>query len=92
MKKNDLYKILYESFPIAGIDGTLKNRMKNTPAEMDVHAKTGTLSGVSSLSGYLTSKSGHIISFSIFEQNYVRSSSKAREMQDNICNILIEGI
>jgi len=91
-EKNDLYKILYESFPIAGIDGTLKNRMKNTPAEMDVHAKTGTLSGVSSLSGYLTSKSGHIISFSIFEQNYVRSSSKAREMQDNICNILIEGI
>jgi D-alanyl-D-alanine carboxypeptidase/D-alanyl-D-alanine-endopeptidase (penicillin-binding protein 4) len=91
-EKKDLFKILYESFPVAGIDGTLKNRMKNTSGEKNVHAKTGTLSGVSSLSGYLTSKSGHMISFSIFEQNYIGSSSKAREIQDKICNILIEGI
>ncbi|GAB4137878.1 MAG: D-alanyl-D-alanine carboxypeptidase/D-alanyl-D-alanine-endopeptidase [Ignavibacteriales bacterium] len=91
-EKKDLYPILYNSFPIGGVDGTLKYRMRKTEAENNVHAKTGTLSGVSSLSGYLTSRSGHTISFSIFMQNFVESSSKAREFQDKICNLLIEGI
>lgn len=90
LNKPELFGILFNSFPIASVDGTLKNRMKNTNASNNVHAKTGTLSGVSSLSGYLTAKSGNMISFSIMEQNYVISARKAREIQDEICNILIE--
>lgn len=89
-KNSDLYKILYNSFPIAGIDGTLENRMRKTAAENNVHAKTGTLTGVSTLSGYLTSKKNHTIAFSIMMQNYVGSSSKAKEFQDEICRILAE--
>lgn len=91
-EKKELFPILYNSFPIAGVDGTLKNRMRKTPAEKNVHAKTGTLSGVSTLSGYLNSQSGHMICFSIFMQNFVGSSYKAREFQDKICNLLIQGI
>lgn len=89
-QKPELFKILYDSFPVASVDGTLKGRMKNSSAANNVHAKTGTLSGVSSLSGYLTSKTGRMISFSIMEQNYVQGASKARQIQDIICNILID--
>ncbi|MCL5030966.1 MAG: D-alanyl-D-alanine carboxypeptidase/D-alanyl-D-alanine-endopeptidase [Bacteroidetes bacterium] len=87
-QKPDLYKILYQSFPIAGVDGTLKSRMTGTPAQNNVHAKTGTLSGVCSLSGYVTASNGHLIAFSMLVQNYVGSSKTGREFQDEICNIL----
>ncbi len=89
-QKPDLYKILYQSFPIAGKDGTLKNRMIGTSVQNNVHAKTGTLSGVCSLSGYVTASNGHLIAFSMLVQNYVGSSKIGREFQDKICNILAE--
>ena len=87
-KHHDLYGILYNSFPIAGVDGTLENRMLKTSAENNVHAKTGTLTGVSCLSGYLTSKNNHTLAFSILMQSFVGSSKRARNLQDEICNIL----
>ncbi len=89
-KQPELYEILYNSFPIAGIDGTLENRMLKTAAANNVHAKTGTLTGVSCISGYLTTKKNNTIAFSIMMQNYVGSSSKAKEFQDQICRILAE--
>lgn len=89
-KRPELYEILYNSFPIAGIDGTLENRMRNTLAENNVHAKTGTITGVSTLSGYVTTKIKHTLAFSIMIQNYVGSSSKAKEFQDQISKILAE--
>ena len=89
-EKPDLFKILYNSFPIAGVDGTLNHRMIDTPAQNNVHAKTGTLSGVCSLSGYVTAKNGHIIAFSMLVQNYVGGSKEGRFFQDEICNILAE--
>lgn len=82
------FKILYDSFPIGGIDGTLKNRMNSTKAYNNVHAKTGTLTGVSCLSGYVTNKKGHLLAFSIMMQNFVGSSKRARDFQDKICEIL----
>ncbi len=84
----ELFKILYSSFPVAGVDGTLRNRMKNSPAENNVHGKTGSLSGASSLSGFLHSANNHLVAFSIIINNFVQSSSKARDIQDEICNIL----
>lgn len=89
-KKPELFSILYNSFPIGGIDGTLEYRMENKLVKENVHAKTGTLTGVSSLSGYLTNKKEHLIAFSIIMQNYIGSSSKAKEVQDEICKILSE--
>ncbi|MDA3860179.1 MAG: D-alanyl-D-alanine carboxypeptidase/D-alanyl-D-alanine-endopeptidase [Melioribacteraceae bacterium] len=83
-----LFDVLYNSFPIAGVDGSLKDRMKKGTAHNNVHAKTGTLSGVSALSGYLHSKSGDLISFSINTQNFVGSARTARNFQDEICEIL----
>jgi serine-type D-Ala-D-Ala carboxypeptidase/endopeptidase (penicillin-binding protein 4) len=88
--KPALYKKLYYSLPIAGRDGTLKRRMLDTPAQNNVHAKTGTLSGVSALSGYVTSKNNHEIVFSILIQNYVEKSSVAKGYENKICEILAE--
>ncbi|MGD1006106.1 MAG: D-alanyl-D-alanine carboxypeptidase/D-alanyl-D-alanine-endopeptidase [Ignavibacteriaceae bacterium] len=89
-QKPDLYKILYESFPVAGVDGTLSNRMKSASAQNKVHAKTGTLSGVSCLSGYVTADNGHLLAFSIILQNFTGSSKAGKDYEDKICNILAE--
>ncbi|MFS0555994.1 D-alanyl-D-alanine carboxypeptidase/D-alanyl-D-alanine-endopeptidase [Brevibacillus sp. 179-C9.3 HS] len=74
---------LEESLPIAGVDGTLKNRMKGTSAEKNLAAKTGSLSGVNTMSGYVTAKNGHKLAFSILI-NGIYKSKYARELQDRI--------
>lgn len=87
-EKPKLFDLLYNSFPVAGVDGTLKRRMKSGYAFGNVKAKTGTLSGVSALSGFVKNKSGGELAFSIFVQNFVGSTRRARNLQDRICEIL----
>ncbi|MFT4048986.1 MAG: D-alanyl-D-alanine carboxypeptidase/D-alanyl-D-alanine-endopeptidase [Solirubrobacterales bacterium] len=70
------------SLPIAGVDGTLASRMRGSAAYKMCQAKTGTLSNVSSLSGYCTSADGDLIAFSIL-QNRV-SPSAAHGQQDRL--------
>jgi len=89
-KQPKIFEKLSNSFPVSGYDGTLKNRMKETSAYKHVFAKTGSLSGVSNLSGYLLSRSDHLIAFSILIQNYTGSSNQVRTIQDNICKIIFE--
>lgn len=89
-KYPEKFHILYDSFPIAGVDGTLDNRMKRSKAYKNVHAKTGTLTGVSCISGYLTTKRNHILAFSIMMQNFVGSSKRVKDLQDKILEILAE--
>ncbi|MDT7785659.1 MAG: hypothetical protein QOF58_4078 [Pseudonocardiales bacterium] len=59
------------SLPVAGRDGTLVNRMKGTPAEGNLIAKTGSMSGVSALSGYVTTAAGRQLVFSLVQNNVV---------------------
>ena len=73
--------------PIAGVDGTLGRRMTNGMAHNNVHAKTGTLNGVSTLSGYLTASNGHDIAFSILINNCY-DKPYARTLQNRICEIM----
>ena len=79
-----VFPVLYESLPIAGVDGTLGSRMRNSAAHRNVRAKTGTVSGVSTLSGYVTASNGHVLAFSILVNN-VSSSSVGRQLQDLLC-------
>jgi D-alanyl-D-alanine carboxypeptidase/D-alanyl-D-alanine-endopeptidase (penicillin-binding protein 4) len=88
MYNHSEFYLYYNSLSIAGVDGTLEERMKDTKAENNVHAKTGTLAGVSSLSGYVSAKNGNLITFSIMIQNYVEKKSVARRFQDKICELL----
>ena len=58
------------SLPIAGRDGSLANRMKDTPAEGNARAKTGSMANVRGLSGYVTSADGEPLVFSILANNF----------------------
>ena len=83
----DIFPHLYPALPVAGTDGTLKKRMRSAPTLDNVHAKTGTLAGISSLSGYLTAADGSTIAFAIINQG-ITSATAAKKFQDNVCRIL----
>ena len=84
-----IYNHLAPSLPVAGMDGTLKKRMRKTAAEGNVRAKTGTLTGIISLAGYLTAANGHELCFAIINQG-VLSAREARSFQDRLCVLLCE--
>ncbi len=77
-----------DSLPIAGVDGSLKNRMKGTAAEANVRAKTGYISNTRSLSGFVTTQDGELLVFSILTNNYLVPTSRANSIQDWICERL----
>ncbi|MBO4661894.1 MAG: D-alanyl-D-alanine carboxypeptidase/D-alanyl-D-alanine-endopeptidase [Bacteroidaceae bacterium] len=79
-----IYRPLLESMPEAGMDGTLSRRMRNTLAHSKVRAKTGTVNGVSTLSGYLKAQNGHVLAFSIL-MNSITGSESARSLQNILC-------
>jgi D-alanyl-D-alanine carboxypeptidase/D-alanyl-D-alanine-endopeptidase (penicillin-binding protein 4) len=74
---------LFKALPTAGEDGTLAARMTSGYAYRNCHAKTGTLSDVSALSGYCESRGGHTLVFSIL-MNGVSSISEAQALQDKM--------
>jgi serine-type D-Ala-D-Ala carboxypeptidase/endopeptidase (penicillin-binding protein 4) len=82
-----------DALPLGGVDGTLKNRFKNTKAAGNVRAKTGTLSGASSLSGYVTDSKNKRWVFAILLNHYdkERGASLARNIQDQIVEVLVSG-
>jgi D-alanyl-D-alanine carboxypeptidase/D-alanyl-D-alanine-endopeptidase (penicillin-binding protein 4) len=61
--------MFYASLPVAGVTGTLRNRMKSTAAQGTVHAKTGTLRGVRALSGYMNHPYFGMVVFSVLANN-----------------------
>lgn len=78
------------SLPIAGVDGTLRNRMQGMYAEKVLRAKTGTLSGVSALAGYTITADGEVLAFGILISHYFGSAATARGIQDKIGNYLTQ--
>jgi len=91
MHQSPYFELFRNSLPIAGEDGTLANRMKNTAAYRNVTAKTGSLTGVCALSGYVTARNGHLLAFSILAQNFTeRTSFVAVNYIDKICEALAE--
>lgn len=79
-----VFDALWEALPVAGVDGTLAHRMKDTPAHRRVRAKTGTVTGVSSLAGYARAADGHLLAFVIINQNVLRGR-EARAFQNKVC-------
>ncbi len=79
------------SLPVAGVDGSLRKRMKGTAAEGKVHAKTGTLRYASSLSGYVTAAMGEKLAFSLMLNRHpVPADAKAGDPLDELA-VLIAG-
>jgi len=70
--------------PIAGVDGSLATRMKGTPAEANVHAKTGTMSNIRSLVGYVTTRDGEHLAFVAMVNNFEGTGAQANDALDRI--------
>ena len=88
MTRHRYFAQFRDALPIAGVDGTLRNRMKGTPAEKNVRAKTGTLSSVASLGGYVTTAAGERLVFSMMLNNYPDASALRRDSIDAIAVLL----
>lgn len=86
-RKSGIIRYLYVSLPIAGEDGTLKKRMNDSPAHLNVRAKTGTVTGVSSLAGYALAANNHMLVFSIINQGIMKADD-GRNFQDKVCKAL----
>lgn len=86
-QNQNIYLHLLPSLPKAGMDGTLRNRMSSTFTRGNVRAKTGSVTGVYSLAGYLTASNGHEICFSIINQGIMHGKN-ARAFQDRVCEAL----
>ncbi|HEX6729751.1 MAG TPA: D-alanyl-D-alanine carboxypeptidase/D-alanyl-D-alanine-endopeptidase [Pyrinomonadaceae bacterium] len=70
MSRHRFADVFRDALPIAGVDGTLRNRMKGTVAENNVRAKTGSLRSASSLGGYVTTAAGEKLVFTVMVNNY----------------------
>ena len=88
-KQSNIFLHLQPSLPVAGEDGTLRSRMKGGFANGNVRAKTGTLTAISSLAGYLTAPNGHVLCFSIINQG-LSSEREGRLFQDQLCDALCQ--
>lgn len=88
MSKHKYFAQFRDALPLAGVDGTLRSRMKGTPAEGNIRAKTGSLSSVASLSGYVTTAAGERLVFSMMLNNYPDATAVRRDSIDAIAVLL----
>ncbi len=82
-----IYDILADALPHSGTDGTLKGRMGNKTMRGRIIAKTGSMTGVSTLAGYAHATNGHTLAFVIMNQ-HVLKLSQARAWQDKVCTAI----
>jgi D-alanyl-D-alanine carboxypeptidase/D-alanyl-D-alanine-endopeptidase (penicillin-binding protein 4) len=90
MSRHPHAEVFRESLPIAGVDGTLRNRLKGTKAAGNVRAKTGSLRYVDTLSGYITTVGGESLAFSIMLNNYTHPTKSGRNAIDELVVMLAD--
>ncbi len=89
LSRRDYFDLYLNTLAISGTDGTLKHRLAATQVKGFIHAKTGTLNGVTTLSGYINTQSGRNLIFSIFA-NHVRATTRVKRTIDEICSLFVK--
>ena len=84
MYRRPEFASFYAALPVAGVDGTLAGRLKGTRAAGNAHAKTGSLSGVRSLSGYVRTADGEMLSFVLLVNGFTAPQRVVDAAQDQI--------
>ncbi len=82
MYRHRYFDGFYSALPVAGVDGTLKNRLKGTRAQNNLHAKTGTIANVSAISGYVRTSDGEMLAFSMIANNFLVAKDVAEHLQN----------
>lgn len=87
--KQPWFNAWYNALPIAGnsdrmTGGSLRYRLRGTPAQNNLHAKTGSMGGVSSLSGYVTDAHGQRLVFAMITNNYVVSGAQVKALENRV--------
>ncbi len=90
MSQTDEFEAFYDALPIAGVDGTLENRMRGTKAEGNARAKTGFISNARALSGYVTTQDGELLAFSIIANNFDTPVRPVEYVQDLVVERLAD--
>jgi D-alanyl-D-alanine carboxypeptidase/D-alanyl-D-alanine-endopeptidase (penicillin-binding protein 4) len=84
MRRDTAFAVFHDALPVAGVDGTIASRMKGTPAQGNVHAKTGFVDKARSLSGYVTTADGVPLLFSFLANNWTTPTREVERVQDAI--------
>lgn len=84
MRRDSAFTVFYNALPIAGVDGTIRARMRGTLAQGNVRAKTGYIDRARSLSGYVTTADGRMLLFSLLSNNWTTSVRDVERVQDAI--------
>ncbi len=88
MRRSPHFDLYRNALPLAGVDGTLANRMKFTSAAGNAQAKTGTVDKARALSGYVTTADGHLILFSLLCNNFTVANREVERVQDLLVTTL----
>jgi len=90
IQRDTAFSAFHEALPVAGVDGTLRTRMLRTTAAGNMHAKTGSLEFVKTLSGYVTDADGERIVFSILDNHFTAPVDSINRFQNDI-GVLLAG-
>ncbi len=88
----ELFSEYLSSLAVAGVDGTLKGRFKSSTVKNNFYGKTGTLNGVSAISGYLKTRKGNDLIVSIIMEFNRKGANYYRNIQDEIIEELAENL
>ncbi|MFO2462415.1 D-alanyl-D-alanine carboxypeptidase/D-alanyl-D-alanine-endopeptidase [Pseudomonas sp. 15FMM2] len=93
VSKQPWFNTWYAALPVAGnpkrlVGGSLRYRLQETSAQNNLHAKTGSMGGVSSLTGYITDAEGRRLMFSMLTNNYVVEGARIKALEDRLAIIL----
>lgn len=89
-QKQSWFPYYFASLPVAGVDGTLEERMKNTSAAGRVHAKTGSVEHVRTISGFADTPSGRRLIFSFLSNNQGGKGHEAADVIGGLCVAMVE--
>ena len=88
MARHAYHEEFYNSLTICGTDGTLRKRMKDIAGM--VRGKTGSIGGVRSISGYVTTRAGKTLAFSFIYNELGRHEKQSEDLSDQACHVLVD--
>ena len=90
MYHSDNFETYYESMAIPGVDRSVRNRMAGCPLAGKMRTKTGSIANTRTFAGYLTTRSGRLVAFSLMVNNFSADISEIDNWLDKVCTFVID--